>query len=584
MSTAGSGGSRELPRVGSEFAGYLLDGMIARGGMGVLFRGENRRLGNRVALKILAAELSDDDVFRERFVRESRTAAAISHPNIIPIYDAGECDGLLYIVMRYVAGSDLKALLRTEHHLNLAHTIDLLGQLCRAVHAAHQQQLIHRDIKPGNVLIERAEGDASLEHVYLADFGLTKHALSRSGITQTGEFLGTIDYVAPEQIEGRHVDGRTDVYSLGCLLYEMLTGEVPFPRESEAAILWAHMRDTPPSVRALRPELPPGVDDTIRRATAKHPEDRYVGALELIAALIDVARNAPAAPIVPAFVNTRPSETPSEPSASSGSGAPASANLPAEAAAASVAGSSASAGTPASTHPEAIPTPTAPGTPTRSRRTLRLSAAAAAIVVIAAVALALVLLTRGSHSSAGPPSSGKTKPSVRGVQAAVPGALWSQWGCKADAEALPPAIPGNVMVAPAGTVTSSATCSFKLQRAIPVAVRLASFDSAKDMTAIYDHNLTASHVPPESGPCGANTFHNESVWHHGGEHGVVAGRKFCFFSRQPQQAVIVWMLTMAMGSGMGGRNILAVAGAPAANHEALLAWWQQYRHQIGEGA
>ena len=209
-----------LPRIGTVFAGYGLEGVLGRGGMSVVYRADNPRLGNKVALKVLAAELSEDDAFRERFVRESRVAASISHPNVLPIYDAGDSDGLLYIVMRYIEGSDLKALLRREGPLPVQRACALICQAGGALHAAHERGLIHRDVKPGNMLIERIdEGIQVLEHVYLADFGLTKHAQSRSGLTHTGVFVGTVDYVAPEQIEGRPIDRRADVYSLGCVLY-----------------------------------------------------------------------------------------------------------------------------------------------------------------------------------------------------------------------------------------------------------------------------------------------------------------------------------------------------------------------------
>ena len=432
--------------------------------------------------------------------------------------------------------------------------------MCRAAHAAHQQQLIHRDIKPGNVLIERPEGEAGLEHVYLADFGLTKHALSRSGITQTGEFLGTIDYVAPEQIAGRRVDARTDVYSLGCLVYEMLTGEVPFPREADVAILWAHMQDPAPSVRRLRPDVPEGIDDTIRRAIAKQPEDRYVSALELIAALIDVVRNAPAAPIVPAFAPTQPE----------GSASPPPPRVE-----------------PAQPDAAADEVVTAPATvaPGRSRRPLVL--AGIAVALIGAV-VAAVLLLRGSSSSTEAKGSAAhtttTGASASGVQSAVPPQIWSQLDCQPDPQAVPPGIPGKTLVVPAGTVMSSATCSSSLQGEVPVELHLALFDSTADMNDVYNRNLRASPVTAGSGPCGPNTFEDEGVWRHGGTHGVVAGRKFCFFSTNPQRAVIAWTLTMTMESGMGNRYMLAIANAPAANHELLLKWWRQYRHQIGEGS
>jgi serine/threonine protein kinase len=288
-SNAGSGSSPAgLPRIGTMFAGYALEGVLGRGGMSVVYRADNARLGNKIALKVLAAELSEDDAFRERFVRESRVAASINHPNIIPIYDAGDADGLLYIVMRYVEGADLKALLRREGPLHVTRACVLIGQVGGALHAAHQTGLIHRDIKPGNILIDRIDdGIQVLEHVYLADFGLTKHAQSRSGLTHTGQFVGTVDYVAPEQIEGRPVDKRADIYSLGCVLFECLTGVVPYHRESDVAVLWAHVQEPCPAISSLRSDLPAGMDEVVERAMAKSPDQRYQTAAEFVA---DVGR------------------------------------------------------------------------------------------------------------------------------------------------------------------------------------------------------------------------------------------------------------------------------------------------------
>src|SRR6516162_7227256 len=193
-----------LPMVGDEFAGYRLRAVVGRGGMSVVYQAENPRLGSVVALKVLAPEIATDDVFRARFLEESRIAASLNHPNVIPIYDMGPCDDLLYIAMRYVAGTDLRALLKKQAPVPLSptHAVYLAGQAARALDAGHRKGLVHRDVKPGNLLIERGADEADPDHVYLADFGITKHAMSRSGLTSTGQFLGTIDYVAPEQIRG----------------------------------------------------------------------------------------------------------------------------------------------------------------------------------------------------------------------------------------------------------------------------------------------------------------------------------------------------------------------------------------------
>jgi serine/threonine protein kinase len=272
-----------LPMVGEDFAGYRLRSVLGRGGMSVVFESENPRLGSVVALKVLAPELAEDDLFRERFLQESRIAASLNHPNVIPIYDTGPCDGLLYIAMRYVAGRDLRAVLRDQGHISPALALMLIAQTGRALDAAHRRGLVHRDVKPANILIERGADDEP-DHVYLADFGISKHSRSRSGLTATGQLVGTIDYIAPEQIQGKSVDGRADIYSLACVLYECVTGRVPFKKDLDAAVIWAHVEEPPAAPSTVRPELPHGIDDVIARAMAKDPNDRYSTAHEFVAA------------------------------------------------------------------------------------------------------------------------------------------------------------------------------------------------------------------------------------------------------------------------------------------------------------
>ena len=274
----------EMPRVGTDFAGYQVQGIIGRGGMSVVYQAEHPRLARTVALKVLAVELSEDDRFRERFVRESRLAASLDHPNIIPIYDAGASDDLLYIAMRFVKG-DLKTMIQREGRLRPERLMPVFTQIASALDAAHHLGLVHRDVKPANVLIAFSSGPDGRDHVYLADFGLTKHATSRSGITGTGQFVGTVDYMAPEQIEGKPVDGRVDVYALGCIAYECLTGRVPFTRDTDAAVIWAHLREDPPKVSAVVGNVPPEVDEVIAKAMAKSVDDRYDSCMKLLAAL-----------------------------------------------------------------------------------------------------------------------------------------------------------------------------------------------------------------------------------------------------------------------------------------------------------
>jgi streptogramin lyase len=258
----------EDARVGTEIAGYRIDDVAGRGGMSVVYVAEDLRLGRRVALKILSSQLAEDERFRERFLRESRLAASIDHPNIVPIYDANEDDGTLFIAMRYVEGTDLHSLLRSEGRLEPSRAAGIVTQMAAALDVAHASGLVHRDVKPGNALLTPED------HVYLSDFGLTKRTLSVSGITETGQLIGTIDYVAPEQIRGDAVDARADVYSLGCIVYEVLTGRVPYPRDIELAVLWAHVQEPPPIVTTERPELPEAVDDVVAHAMAGNPDER----------------------------------------------------------------------------------------------------------------------------------------------------------------------------------------------------------------------------------------------------------------------------------------------------------------------
>ncbi len=287
--------SPSLPLVGEELAGYRLRSVLGRGGMSVVFQAENPRLGSVVALKVLAPELAANDVFRTRFLQESRIAASLNHPNVIPIYDTGPCGELLYIAMRYVAGADLRAVLKAHERISPAQALLLVGQAGRALDAAHRHGLVHRDVKPANILIERGADDDP-DHVYLADFGITKNALSRSGLTETGQFVGTIDYIAPEQIQGKPVDGRADIYSLGCVLYECLTGRVPFLKDLDAAVIWAHVEELPTLPSAVRPELPDGIDDVIARALAKDPDDRYQTSREMIGAARLALEESPQSP------------------------------------------------------------------------------------------------------------------------------------------------------------------------------------------------------------------------------------------------------------------------------------------------
>ena len=266
---------------GSEFAGYRIERILGRGGMSVVYLAEHTGLQRRVALKVLAPQLADDARFRERFVRESRLAASVDHPNVIPIYEAGESGEELFIAMRYVQGRDLRSVLSEDWPLESSRAAAIVRQVAAALDAAHEQGLVHRDVKPANVLLARPTGSESAEHVYLSDFGFTKRLASGSGLTGTGQFVGTLDYAAPEQFKGGSADGRTDVYSLGCVLFECLAGRPPFRAENDAALMYAHLQQEPPSLANERPDLPAEIAAVVAKAMAKVPAYRQQTAGEL---------------------------------------------------------------------------------------------------------------------------------------------------------------------------------------------------------------------------------------------------------------------------------------------------------------
>ncbi len=259
----------ELP-AGTELGGYRIESLLGRGGMGVVYRAQDLALERMVALKLLAPELAEDVHFRERFHRESRLAASLDHPSIVPIYDAGEVAGQLYIAMRLVDGTDLRQLLAEQGVLGPAHALTLLEQVADALDAAHERGLVHRDVKPSNVLID------GRGHVYLADFGLSRRLADQAPVPGGGRSLGTVDYVAPEQIRGDELDGRADLYSLGCMLYECLAGRPPFAGRSDTAVVFAHLQEDPPTI--------PGLEPVMEKALAKEPDDRYGSGRELVEA------------------------------------------------------------------------------------------------------------------------------------------------------------------------------------------------------------------------------------------------------------------------------------------------------------
>jgi serine/threonine-protein kinase len=296
---------------GTIFAGYRIEGMLDRGGMGVVYKATDGDLDRTVALKIIAPEHTQNPDAVTRFKAEARLAASLEHPNIVPIHRGGEFNGVLYLAMRFVPGTNLRAVI-DQGQLDIPRIRRIVASVAAALDAAHERGLVHRDVKPANILLS---GSGEHEQVYLTDFGLTKRLGSAGSLTRTGAWVGTPDYVAPEQIQAGPVDGRADIYSLGCVLYEMLTGSVAYPKDNDMAKLWAHVQDPPPAPSLKRPGLPKEFDDVVARATAKNPADRYQKASDLVAALdraiadqsggvasdgLSVTRAPAAAPVQPA--------------------------------------------------------------------------------------------------------------------------------------------------------------------------------------------------------------------------------------------------------------------------------------------
>ncbi len=278
-------------RAGSLLAGYRLEAQVGTGGMAVVFRARDERLGRVVALKILAPVLAADEMFRRRFIAESRAAAAVDDPHIIPVHEAGEAGGVLFIAMRFVAGGDLRRVLGQEGPLPPDRAAGFISPVASALDAAHAAGLVHRDVKPANILVDARPGRP--DHVYVSDFGVSKGATASVSLTGAGQFLGTPDYSAPEQVQGRAVDGRTDQYALACVAYQLLAGVVPFERDQGIAVLLAHLSEPPPPLSARRPGLPAAADEVLARGMAKVPDKRYLSCGDFADALREALGLAP---------------------------------------------------------------------------------------------------------------------------------------------------------------------------------------------------------------------------------------------------------------------------------------------------
>jgi predicted Ser/Thr protein kinase len=537
-------GPRELSastRIGTEVAGFRIESVLGRGGMSVVYVAEQIRLARKVALKVLTNELAWDEQFRERFVRESHIAATIDHPNIIPIYDAGEADGLLYIAMRFVQGPDLREILK-RGTLGVGRTIFLIEQLASALDAAHTHALVHRDVKPGNILIEE-----STDHAYLTDFGVAKQTTAR-GLTSTGHFLGTVEYAAPEQIEGGPVDARTDVYALGCVLYESLTGSPPFSHGTEHAVLHAHLVDPPPSVSRVRPELPQAFDSVIATAMAKAAEDRFASCGELAHA----ARNAA-------------SGTARRLDGSPPGRAATIASTPAAGAAPSAPGPDV-APVPLVPEPEPVASPPKPaGAWLTPLRQLLLTVL---LVILAATASGLVVyfLTRSDGSAAPAPSA--QGPVIHKLADLVAAPIWQT--CKEQTPRAG-ALETAVCLPPKDATTFT-----------PDRLEVSTFANGASVERAYEAERRRHHVAPNQGECNGVSWGGEGTWLHNpaspGAPPKQGGSRFCYFDGN--DAVIVW--THRKFGQETHTDFLGIAREGDTDHPGLYGWWRFWHHRLGK--
>jgi predicted Ser/Thr protein kinase len=539
-------------RIGTDVAGFRIESVLGRGGMSVVYVAEQMRLGRKVALKVLTTELAWDELFRERFVRESHIAATIDHPNIIPIYDAGEADGLLYIAMRFVQGPDLKEILK-RGDLGVGRTIFLIEQLASALDAAHAHALVHRDVKPGNILLEE-----STDHAYLTDFGVAKQTTAR-GLTSTGHFLGTVEYAAPEQIEGGPVDARTDVYALGCVLYECLTGLPPFSHGTEHAVLHAHLVDPPPSVSRVRPELPQAFDGVIATAMAKVAADRFASCGELAHAARNAAsgtaRRVDGAPQGRAdTVASTPAPAPGAPPTS---------------------GPEAALDAPAAAAEPALPLeePSADESPPAARAEwltpVKQLVLTLVLVVVAATASGVVVyfVTRSDHSKT--PSAVPQEPAVHPLAALVPEPVWQT--CKKQATPRAGALETAVCLPPKDAKTFT-----------PDRLELSTFASGAAVQRAYEAERRHQHVPRNQGTCNGLSWGGEGTWLHNpaspGAKAKVGGSRFCYFAGNA--AVIVW--THRKFGQSTHTDLLGIAREGGSDHPGLFGWWRFWHHRMGK--
>ena len=539
-----------MPRVGSEFAGYRLDSLIGHGGMSIVFRAEHIHLERTVALKLLMPELTDES-FKERFMRESRLAASLDHPNVIPIYEAGEEHGVFYISMRFVEGATLKALLERQGPLSAERTASIIGQIASALHAAHEQKsLVHRDVKPANILIVPEAGVDGRDHVYLSDFGIAKQRAA-AGLTKTGMFVGTADYAAPEQIEGKELDRRADIYSLGCVLYECLTGAPTYERDSEVALMYAHLLEPPPAVTPMRPDLDPEIDEVLKRAMAKDRDERYPTVRDFSSAVrkaLTGTESGTAPSVVPPGI-ARPTVV---------AKAPAAAEMP--------------AAPPPPAVPEPAGPPAVPPAPRgmRSRRNRWIAAGVIALAVAAGAAAAAVVLTGGGGGgkTAAKGGSGQTTSKTAETLMSVVVPTEVQRAC-------------TMQKVPSREAIESEVCAPRAnaRAQFPDKLTINFYASGSDVLAAYKQEREKSGVKPGSGRCDRVHWSGEGTWHHA-SNGKFGGHRVCYLLRNGT-AVVAW--THEKRGSADHVDMLAVASEPGrGSNTSLFSWWKPEHEVIGK--
>jgi serine/threonine protein kinase len=565
-------GVSESTRIGTVFAGYRVEALLGRGGMSVVYRAEHIRLGRKVALKVLAAPLAHDESYRERFIRESQRAADLDHPNVIPIYDAGEIeggdsDGLLYIAMRYVEGSDLRTILRRDGPLGVGRTIFILDQIASALDAAHDRDLIHRDVKPSNILVAEPS-----EHVYLTDFGVAKQTTAPD-LTRTGMFIGTVDYAAPEQIEGLTLDGRIDVYALGCMLYECLAGRPPFDREAEVAVMHAHLTTPPPKLTDVQPDLPKELDRVIAKAMAKSRDDRFATAPELVDAAqaaivqrrttgtqhVEEHVDQPVPPPIKALNEatvpppTSPPEPLVEPPAAAPEPSPAPVSPPPVTAA-------------VEPHDGSTPAPPPRGRAGRAPGWLW-TALLVAAAALASGTVAYLLARDDGGSTVTPTTATDTTTPVApaSLSVLVPRQLWKD--CAVQNQPNPGAIESAVCVQSDDLTVQNP----------PDRWEISIYPNGKTLEAAYTSAREAAGVEP-GGRCDGTSWGGSGPWVHPGTPPKPGGDRFCYFDGD--EAVIVW--THKKLGQPTHRDMLATAREGGTDHAGLFTWWRFWHHRIGK--